>query len=104
TNIDERNAARTVWPLDHNLLIIYRNAGSQNLRHGTFRVCDGATFEAKHAVRAAKSVRRVIKLWRPTPEFGGAAVVKKNQTVRITNIDGNRQQIEQRIGQRPFPG
>jgi hypothetical protein len=49
---------------------------------------------AKHPIGSAKPFIRVAESRRPAPKFGSAAVVPKNKTVPVTNIDGKRQMFE----------
>jgi hypothetical protein len=50
-------------------------------------------------MRSAKPFVGIAEFRRPAPEFGGAAVVSKNETIPVTNINGKRQLFEQPPGQ-----
>ncbi len=67
--------------------------------HGALIVREQTAVAAEHSIRSAKPFIEITEFGRPAPQFGSAAVVSKNETVPVTNINGKRQLFEKPRGQ-----
>jgi hypothetical protein len=74
-DVNERDTAQAVRSLDVYFLFAHGNTGTQHIGHGA------------------------LMMREQTPQFGGAAVVSKNETIPVTNINGKWQLFEQPRGQ-----
>src|ERR1700735_370249 len=66
-DVDERNAAHAVRPLNMDFLLAYRNAGAQYIGYGALMVRQERAVGAEHFVRSAKPFIGIAELGRPPP-------------------------------------
>ena len=53
-DVNERDAAQTVWSLYVDFLFAHRNTGAQHISHGTLMVRKKTAVGAEHSMRSAK--------------------------------------------------
>src|SRR6185437_5358074 len=98
-DVNERNAAQAARSLNVNFPFAHGNTGAQHIGHWALMVREQTAVWAEHSIRSAEPFVGIAGFRRPAPEFGGAAVVSKNETIPVTNINGKRQLFEQPPGQ-----
>ena len=66
-DVNECNAARTVWPFDVDLLLAHGNTSAQHIGHGAFMMWEQTAIGAVHLIRSAKSLIGIAEFRRPAP-------------------------------------
>jgi len=66
-DVNKRNAAHTIRPLNVNFLLAHRNTGAQHIGHGALMMREQTAVGAVHSIRSAKSFIGIAKRRRPAP-------------------------------------